>query len=215
MDTLRLFPLRTVLFPDMELPLVVFEDRYKQLVAECVEQGEAFGVALIKEGDEVGGEAVPYPLGTTARIRSVSPLGGARLRVTAVGERRFRVIELHHDRPYLHADVEYPVDESAEAPADLLREARERYVQVMRLRLTSTGEYRREVTTPDAPGALADLIGGLQAAPVEELQRLLETMNVRQRLDRASELLDEALSAAHRQAAAAVAERFGSTASLN
>ena len=215
MDTLRLFPLRTVLFPEMELPLGVFEDRYKQLVAECVEQGEAFGVALIKEGEEVGGTAVPYPLGTTARIRSVSPLGGSRLRVSAVGERRFRIIELHHDRPYLHAEVEYPVDESADAPADLLGEARERYAQVVQLRLTSAGEYRREVTTPDAPGALADLIGGLQAAPVEELQRLLETMNVRQRLERASALLDQAVSAAHRQAAAAVAERFGSTASLN
>ena len=215
MDTLRLFPLRTVLFPEMELSLVVFEDRYKRLVAECVEQGEAFGVALIREGDEVGGAAVPYPLGTTARIRSVSPLGGARLRVSVVGERRFRIIKLYRDLPYLHADVEYPVDESAEAPPSLLREARERYAQVVQLRLTSAGEYRREVTTPDAPGALADLIGGLQAAPAEELQRLLETMNVKRRLDRASELLDEAVSAAHRQAAAAVAERFGSTASLN
>ena len=215
MDTLRLFPLRTVLFPKMALPLVVFEDRYKRLVAECVEQGEAFGVALIKEGEEVGGTAVPYALGTTARIRSVSPLGGARLRVSAIGERRFRIVELHHDRPYLHADIEYPVDESAEAPAGLLREARERYVQVVQLRLTATGEYRREVPTPDGPGALADLIGGLQAAPVEELQQLLETMNVKRRLDRASDLLDQAVSAAHRQAAAAVAERFGSTASLN
>ncbi|MEX2372401.1 MAG: LON peptidase substrate-binding domain-containing protein, partial [Dehalococcoidia bacterium] len=57
MDRLRLFPLRTVLFPGMALSLQVFEERYRVLVAECLEADEPFGVVLIREGPEVGGAA--------------------------------------------------------------------------------------------------------------------------------------------------------------
>jgi hypothetical protein len=53
-NRLRLFPLNTVLFPGAVLNLHVFEPRYKQMISECLEGGEAFGVCLIREGDEAG-----------------------------------------------------------------------------------------------------------------------------------------------------------------
>ena len=212
---LRLFPLRTVLFPGMALPLQVFEQRYRQLVAECVETSEPFGIVLIKEGAEVAGPAVPHALGTTALIESVAPTPSGRLQVHVVGGRRFRIAELHHDRPYLWADVEYPVDEGVEAPVTLMKQAHERYSTLVQLHHTAAGGYAREVATLDSPGALADTVGAALNASPDELQQLLETVDARRRLERAVALLEPAIAAAHREATLAVRRRYGSLASLN
>ena len=215
MEPLRLFPLRTVLFPGMELSLAVFEDRYKQLVGECVETGEPFGVALIREGAEVGGPATPFDLGTIARIQSVVPVGGGRLQMESIGERRFRISELHDDRPYLTADVAFPADEAAEIAGERLEDVRSRYQQIVRLRLRAAGEYRHTVPLPRSPATLADLVGGLQLASPEQQQRLLEELNVARRLDLAAERLEEALPHVRRATASAVAARYGGTGALN
>lgn len=214
-ERLRLFPLQVVLFPGMELPLVVFEERYRLLVAECLEASEPFGVALIREGLEVGGPAVPHAVGCTAQIRSVQRLPDGRLQLATVGERRFRIVALHHDQPYLSASVEYPVDELTDASAVLMDRVSERYAQVVRLQQTGAGGYQRTVSTPDGPGALADLVGALQPAPASDMQQLLETLDVRRRLERADELLEPALAVAHGRAASAVAARWGNPSRLN
>ncbi|GMU41383.1 MAG: hypothetical protein AMXMBFR23_22490 [Chloroflexota bacterium] len=211
MTFLRLFPLQsTVLFPGMPLTLTVFEERYRTLVAECVEHNEPFGIALIREGAEVGGEATPFHTGTTARIVTVQPASGGRLSLTLRGVRRFRITTLHHDRPYLSADVEYPVDEAGEVTEMLLADTRARFERLLRLRHTIANEYHRRIDTPEAPGALADAIGGAAQGLVQprELQRLLETLDVRKRLERASDLLGSMVAATHQQAAAVVAQRW-------
>ncbi len=212
---LRLFPLRTVLFPGMRLSLQVFEDRYRQLVSECVDASEPFGVALIREGEEVGEPAVPHPLGTTARIESVGTDAAGRLALRTVGERRFRIVRLHHDRPYLWAEVEYPVEEVAAVSDSLVEQARERYAALVQLRLAAGGEYQRHVPIPGRPGELADAIGTMLRSPAEELQRLLETIDTAQRLERAAELFEPAIVVARREADAAVARRRGGVANLN
>ncbi|MBF6600779.1 MAG: LON peptidase substrate-binding domain-containing protein [Dehalococcoidia bacterium] len=74
---LRLFPLQTVLFPGMRLPLHIFEERYKIMVRECIDEDAPFGVVLIRSGAEVGGGAIPHDVGTTARIIQVEYLDEA------------------------------------------------------------------------------------------------------------------------------------------
>jgi len=72
---MRLFPLNAVLFPGAALNLHVFEARYKQLVAECLESGEGFGVVRIREGKEAGDPSIePHDIGTLAEIVGVAPL---------------------------------------------------------------------------------------------------------------------------------------------
>jgi len=212
---LRLFPLRTVLFPGMKLPLQVFEPRYRQLVAECMEYAEPFGVSLIREGVEVGGPAVPHTMGTTALIESVTTAPDGRLRVSTVGGRRFRIVELHTDRPYLWAEVEYPVDEARDVAAAWVERAQAGLTQIRRLRATAAGEYERSPSLPNEPGVLADLIGGLAAATPAQLQPLLETLDVRSRLENALPLLEAAIVVAHREAALAAAARWASPGSTN
>jgi Lon protease-like protein len=75
---LRLFPLQTVLFPGMRMPLHIFEERYKLMIRECIEQDAPFGVLLIRDGAEVGAGAVPHNVGTTARISQTTCSPSAR-----------------------------------------------------------------------------------------------------------------------------------------
>ncbi len=210
MSRLRLFPLRTVLFPGMDLQLQVFEDRYRTLVAECLEAGEPFGVVLIREGPEVGGRAVPHQVGCTARITRVAPTRDGRLSLHGVGVRRFRVVQLHDDQPYLGADVEFPVDEVTEVSEEALAAARERMQQLYRLRDTIANEYHREAEVPALAGPLADRVGGLGRGMVtdRQLQQLLSTLDVRRRFDLADDILTTIVSATHEQAAAVVAHRW-------
>ncbi len=89
---LRLFPLNTVLFPGAALNLHVFEDRYRKMIAECLDAGEAFGVVLIRDGEEAGDPGVtPHEVGTTAEIADVTLLPAGRYYISTTGGRRFRI----------------------------------------------------------------------------------------------------------------------------
>jgi len=116
---LPLFPLHTVLFPGQLLPLHIFEPRYRLMVTECLAGQSTFGVVLIQEGAEVGDEATPFDVGTTARIEQVNRLDDGRFNILCVGQARFRVLSLRHNRPYLSGDVDlWPWEPPAQEQPD-------------------------------------------------------------------------------------------------
>ncbi len=86
-----LFPLRTVLYPGGPLPLRIFEPRYIDMISKCLKSDSPFGVLLIREGNETGA-ASTYDVGTLARIIDWYQGSDGLLGITAVGERRFRLI---------------------------------------------------------------------------------------------------------------------------
>ena len=191
---LRLFPLQSVvLFPGMELPLVVFEPRYVQLTNECTEAGEPFGVLLLRAGREVGDDdANPHDIGTTAHIRSVNPLGQGRFSVAAVGGRRFRVRSLSHDRPYLSADVEYLEDDAPEdIGAPLVANVKEGAAKFIKTMLALRGGYVREVPLPDDGVVLSYQVAQLFQGNADVQQKLLE-MRTAERLSDELELIKKA-----------------------
>ena len=100
-----MFPLGTVLFPTMLLPLHVFEPRYRALVDDCVAGDGEFGVTLIERGSEVGGGDVRTDVGTVARIVQVERFEDGRFAVAAVGTRRIRIERWLADDPYPRAEV--------------------------------------------------------------------------------------------------------------
>ncbi len=217
-ERLRLFLLNTVLFPRMELPLHVFEERYKRLVSECLADDAPFGVLLIEAGNEVGDpHAQAYRVGCTTRIENAAPIEGGRLMILTRGERRFRIVEMHDDQPYRSATVEYPVDEVGEVPETLVERAAEGYRQIARLRAMTEGEFKRSVNVPPAPGVLADRIAAAAAGMVDttDLQHVLEAFDVRQRLEAAVDLLDAIVEGHHEQAQTAITERYGGIERLN
>ncbi len=209
---LRLFPLQSVvLFPGMELPLVVFEPRYVQLTNECTEADEPFGVLLLRDGREVGDdEANPHDVGTTAHIRSVNPLGQGRFSVAAVGGRRFRVRSLSHDRPYLSADVEYLEDDAAEdIGPPLVANVKEDAAAFIRTMLAMRGGYVREVPLPDDGVVLSYQVAQLFQGNAHVQQKLLE-MGAADRLSDELELIKKATEQVKRQGQERHRRRFSS-----
>lgn len=174
---LRLFPLQAlVLFPGMELPLVVFEPRYLQLTQECTENDEPFGVVLLREGREVGpNDADPFEIGTTAHIVNVSDAGGGRLSVTAVGGSRFKVHSFLRDSPYLVAEVEYIGDDSHEmVDPSLIDNVRWDAETFVRQVVAARGGYVRDVSFPDNPVSLSYQVAQLFQGNPAAQQNLLE-----------------------------------------
>ena len=86
-----LFPLRTVLYPGGPLPLRIFETRYIDMIGRCLKREEPFGVLLIRSGEETG-PAVTHEVGTLARLQDWYQGSDGLLGVTAIGEKRFRLI---------------------------------------------------------------------------------------------------------------------------
>src|SRR6202035_1120697 len=112
MTRLRLFPLNTVLFPGAVLNLHVFEERYRRMIAECLDTNEAFGVVLIRDGQEAGDpDAMPHEVGTTAEISEVTPLPAGRYYTSTPGGRRSRIERIVSREPYLTAEVQFLDDE--------------------------------------------------------------------------------------------------------
>jgi Lon protease-like protein len=146
---LPLFPLNTVLFPGLPISLHIFEERYRLMIARCIEQNGPFGVVLIREGREVGGEATPYAVGTTAAISDNVRLDDGRYYLTAIGQRRFRIQYVAQRQPYLLASVAYLSEETGGSPvtrqADELRELYLRYWNALAI---ATGHRREPETLP-------------------------------------------------------------------
>jgi len=108
---LPLFPLEVVLLPRAPLPLHIFEDRYKQMIDEAIEQHSEFGVVLAKEN------ALAH-VGCTASVeRVIERYPDGRLDIAAVGRRRFEILFLNEEKPYLRGAVEFFEDEPDTAAA--------------------------------------------------------------------------------------------------
>jgi Lon protease-like protein len=129
-DSLALFPLNTVLFPDGPLALRIFEPRYLDLVRRCLKEQQPFGVVLILAGAEAGAVATIAEVGTTARLTDFDTLPDGLLGVSCRGERRFRVLRRWQqgdglnlaEVAYLPEDAPCALPESLAHLAELLQE---------------------------------------------------------------------------------------------
>jgi Lon protease-like protein len=182
---LRLFPLNTVLFPGAVLNLHVFEERYRRMIAECLDANEAFGVVLIRDGQEVGDpEALPHEIGTTAEISEVTPLPAGRYYISTTGKRRFRIERIVSRDPYLLADVEF-LDEDADdgdaRASDLTHRVLGEFREYVRLLVAFSGNPS-EIQIPHDPVDASYVVGdALQVADALK-QRLLELRTAEARL---------------------------------
>ena len=207
---LPVFPLSTVLFPGLVLPLHIFEDRYRTLVRELVDSPEdgphEFGVVTLRHGSEVQttaeGEAGPpvddtpvtaeqlYEAGCTAELRQVTELPDGRFDIVTVGRRRFRVLAVAQgSEPYLTAEVEWlPEDdepgETAELLAPRVLAAFRTYLELLR----PASEVLDQV--PDDPTVLSHLIAATAQLTTDERQQLLAAPDTASRLRAELKLLN-------------------------
>lgn len=187
LEELPLFPLNTVLFPYASLRLHVFEERYRQLVHDCLNRDRPFGVVLIRSGSEIGASD-PYMVGTAVRIVQVDTYDDGRMDIQVQGERRFRIRQLDESKPYLVGFVEPVVDSSTDFlddSQDVFDQAREEF-EVLIQRLFARQEFSVQVVFPADPVALSFTIANLLQIENLDKQRMLETTDT---LERVQDLL--------------------------
>ncbi|NES12241.1 MULTISPECIES: LON peptidase substrate-binding domain-containing protein [Micromonospora] len=187
---LPVFPLGTVLFPGLVLPLHIFEERYRALVRHLVGLPEGapreFGVVAIQAGWEVapggppgrpslgGGEVTLHEVGCTAELRQVTELADGGFDIVTVGRRRFRIAEVDSGTaPYLTAEVEWlPEPAGPDEMAGLLAA---RVISVFRQYLSLIRPDPQEISEqlPEDPTVLSHLVAATAALTVADRQRLL------------------------------------------
>jgi uncharacterized protein len=189
-----LFPLGSVLFPGMVLPLHVFEERYRLLVRDLLGRPEPrrFGVVAIELGHEVGPGAARRlaGVGCTAALNRVVPHPDGRFDLVTIGEQRFRITEVDESPPYLRATVSPLPDEAGadpDAPAAEVGRLFRRYLQ----RLAETGRrLAQSIDPPRDPVRLSYFVANAIVVGREDKQRLLEASDATARLQLEADLLN-------------------------
>lgn len=181
---LPLFPLNSVLFPTSRLPLRIFEERYKMMLRDCMSADNSFGVVLIRSGNEVGGGAKPYDIGTIAKISEVREVEGGQFSVMTMGERRFSIVEITQQSPYMRARVDLlPREQEEELAPDTIETVRTAVVDYVRALVGLRGGWVREVKVPEDPLTLSYFAGDTLQIGLYEKQKLLEESSLVKRLD--------------------------------
>ncbi len=188
MGEIGLFPLELVLLPGERVPLHIFEDRYRELIGDCLEHGGEFGLILENEDGlrEVGTR--------TSVVELIDTFDDGRMNVLVEGRDRFRVVELTEGRSFLTAEVE-PLEDVGEPPTS---DEAEEAVGVFR-RLVAVAEAD-EIEEPDAGSPILSFELASRVDFGHDLkQELLELRSEPERLRRLSSLLEQAIEALVRE----------------
>jgi len=192
---LPLFPLGSVLYPGMLLPLHIFEQRYRQLVRDLLTRPEPrrFGVVAIRKGRETGIDGVHslYGIGCTATLRRVDELEDGRFDLVTVGTQRFRLLALDQTLPYLQGEIEplaeTAVDQAAAAPfARAVQVAFRAYLNALTER---GGATVRIEELPSDPVLLSFVVAATMVIDLPERQGLLDESDAVRRLSTERALL--------------------------
>jgi Lon protease-like protein len=191
MEQIGLFPLGLVLLPSEQVPLHIFEPRYRELIGECLDAGEPFGLVF---ADDDGLRRV----GTLASVVEVTDrFDDGRLNVVVEGGDRFRLMELTRGRSFHTGTIE-ALGDRVDPPDD---EQLQRALAVFARLVDLTGA---DVETPDVAVDQPSfaLASRFELAPELKLE-LLEETSERVRLTRLCEILETAATAVERQRAIA------------
>lgn len=199
-ETLPLFPLGTVLFPGLLLPLHIFEERYRQLVRDLQDGPEPrrFGVITIRQGRETGVDGIQalHEIGCTAALRQVKELQDGRYDIVTVGTDRFRLAGLDDSKPYLQGQIDLLPEQTGEPAgagqaARVVRDAFRAYLSA----LAERGVTQISAPElPDDPLTLSYLVGASMIIDLSDRQILLAEPDALHRLAAERALLSRELT---------------------
>jgi Lon protease-like protein len=187
-ETLPLFPLGTVLYPGLLLPLNIFEDRYRQLVRDLLDGPEPrrFGVIAIRKGRETGVDGVSalYQIGCIATLRRVAKHEDGGFDLVTVGTDRFRLTGLDESRPYLQGRMDLLTEDAggeqeAGLAARAVHGAFRGYLEMLAQRDTA---QVRLPDLPDDPVLLSYLVAASMILDLPVRQSLLAEPDALHRL---------------------------------
>jgi uncharacterized protein len=187
-EILPLFPLGTVLYPGMVLPLHIFEGRYRQLIGDLLArpQPRRFGVIAIREGRETGvdGIASLYDIGCIAELRDTNRHEDGRYDVVTVGTQRFRLLRLDQGQSYFQGEIEpLPEDDAEQAGAAAavpgVQVSFRAYLEAL---VEQGGATVRIEELPDEPLLLSYVVAAAMIIDLPDRQRLLAEPDAASRL---------------------------------
>lgn len=186
MDTIGLFPLGIVVFPDSTLPLHIFEPRYKQLVARSIEENKPFGINLIES-------AQLYPTGCTVEISEVfRQYPDGRLDIAITGRKRYTLQTLYEgEAPYYTGSVNFFDDDPEELNSDLRASVVAMYNETVRL--VYPHSYNDLLVDEETDGVISFFMAQKSGLDVLKKQQLLESRSENERLDILNIILSELL----------------------
>jgi len=180
---LPLFPLDMVLLPHRRVPLHIFEERYKQMIDECLESESEFGLVWGADDDFCD-------IGCAARVvHLLNRFPDGRMDVLIEGTQRFRLIQRRDIHAYISGTVEEIEDKEEAFDLDLGDRVKKLYAEAMKLSLGWMSPQ-----TPNMElGALSFALAGNLSLPLPEQQALLESTSVNERLHTVSNALEQSL----------------------
>ena len=191
-STIPLFPLpNVVLFPNVFLPLHIFEPRYRAMVADALEGDHMIGMVLLRPGYEASYEGRPevFPIGCAGVISHTERLADGRFNIVLRGLEKFRLTGEDHSRPYRLGYVEMLPEQTGEEERAALHRQRQRLETVLAAAVERAGngpKFPPAVPDEDLVNALAQY---LQLDPIER-QALLERPGVLARCEALIDLLE-------------------------
>ena len=192
-----LFPLpNLVLFPQVAVPLHIFEERYKLMINRCIDQDAAFGLVLMHEDADQESESTIHRIGVTARVVQVERLEDGRMNILCAGESRFRILEFTARTPYWTGLVEFFEDdplepESGDKLQKIYEEVLQLYKQAMQLTSQLKGTEIPQWDIPDSPLGLSYMVSYILDLAPSGKQELLEMTSTIMRLNELAFDLEE------------------------
>ena len=199
-----LFPLpNLVLFPQVMLPLHIFEDRYKKMINRCIDSNEAFGLVQLRANADREREDTIHRVGVTARIVQVERLDDGRMNIFSAGESRFRILDFTGKLPYWTASVE--LFEDVEESADELQAVHDEVTALYRRAFEVGAKLRAvepsDLVLPESAVGLSYMVSYVLDIDAAEKQRLLEMVSTVERLESLVTHLRRAVTQLERQIA--------------
>jgi len=194
-DTIPIFPLEDVmLFPEMSVPLHIFEPRYKSMIADALKGNRVIGMVLLRPGYEKDYDRSPsvFQIGCAGVINEVEQLPNGEYNIVLGALTKYRITREEASRPYRIAHVAPIADVVSDADRPALRARRLRLEELIRQSGGRTG-------IAAAPPNISDerLVNGMsQLAHIDELdrERLLEADNPLRRADLLIAILEKSIA---------------------
>ena len=192
-DLLPIFPLpNVVLMPNASLPLYIFEERYKEMVRDCLEDEPYLSVALLQKGwEQQPGTPRPYPIAGFGRITRVVRRPNDCMDIVIQGMGRIEMLDFHEDRAYLRAAVRTlnpaPADQTLVAQqADAMRQ---QFLDLLEHRGVAADQLRAQLKLLASPlDMVFFVVSHLPLDPYAQ-QEVLQTLSVEEQIARLTHVL--------------------------
>ncbi|HSL61858.1 MAG TPA: LON peptidase substrate-binding domain-containing protein, partial [Desulfotignum sp.] len=188
----------TNLFPKMVLPLVLIQKEAIDLIDEAMAGSRMLGLLLSRRSDLDSRHTADdlFRVGTVAMILKMSKMADEKAQLLIQGLNRFKVTRFLQGKPYLQAEIEVITCKNADRSMEnraLMANIAEQYEKIVNLSPGLPAEMAHMIKSLQEPDVLADMVASTINAPVKEKQKVLELINMNQRLKKVTRLVNDQL----------------------